>query len=352
MKLIDRFINITKPANQVLALVITLTIALIITYAPFKQFETLDPYPHLEPITPQMIWEEGGYAPVEVDVGLNISNFRKFDILKNEFIIDGILWFEFNPAKISLDTIDKFVCKNGTILKKSEPNVRLIGDKLFVEYAVRIQFVSKLEYKLFPFDDHRVYIAISNNYLLPTSVMFTGRVSTFTLSENIYIPGWYWVSKDVRYGYERKKLDEKDEKRVITNPKIIFSLDFKRSGVSEILLIFLPLFLVTFLGLFAFAFDSKEHSNRIIAIASAMITALLGYKFVIQTISPKIGTFMLSDHIFLLFLTIAFITFVTSVLFVIIPKISKPILVMRSFIFIGFHIIFLVWWYYLLYVWG
>jgi hypothetical protein len=351
MKLVDCLIKVTKPANQVLALFITITLTIAMTYAPFKKFNTIDPATSLEPLTPQMIWKEGGYPPVEVDVGLNISNFREFDIIKNQFVVDGILWFEFNPTKVGLETIEKFVCTNGTILQKSEPKVRLLGNLLFVKYSVRIQFVSKIAYDRFPFDDHVLYIAISNYDLSPTSVMFKGKLSGFTISKDIFISGWQWLDKDVQFGYERKQLDQKDTNRALLHPKVIFSLDFQRSGLIEILLIFLPLFLVTFIGLFAFAFDPKEQARQAITIASAMITALLGYKFVIQNISPKTGSFMFSDHIFVLLLSFAFITFIVSMIYSLLPRITRSMLVLRSLLFLSFHLIFLGWWCYLLYGW-
>ncbi len=341
--------NIVRPEFQVVALLVTASIVLLMGGDAMRRFQPFEQAPEMKSITPEKIRQWGG-DPVVVDVGLYISNWHKFKMVDNEFVFDGVIWFQFDPALISLDTISKFSFLKGELVQKSEPSTKLIDGKLFVEYKIRLKFATTLTYRFFPLDDHRIFITIVNTYVTPSEVIFRSFKSDFETSNRIHIPAWYQVDKGVRAGYARELFDKFDERKSVRYPGVIFILDFARSGISLILLIFLPIFLIFFLSLFWFTFEPDERTS-IMALTTSAITSLIAYRFVIQNMSPKEGYFLLSDHIFTFFLALAFASFVLALLWVRRGSMTSGMIIARGLAFILFHILFILMWYFLLFRW-
>ncbi len=344
------FLKIVRPQYQVAMLIITSIIVLLLGARAVVLFNPLEPYPEIKSVTPEKIKEWGG-DPVVVDVGLYITNWHQFKIVENIFVFDGVIWFEFDPALISLDTIEKFSFEKGEILQKSEPSTKLIDGKLFSEYKIRLRFTSTLSHQLFPLDDHRINITVVNTYVTPSEMIFRSFKSDFATSKKIFIPAWHEIDREVRTGYEEEYIDKFDQRKVIRYPVSVFMLDFTRSGSRLIILIFLPLFLIFFISLFWFSFE-PENGRAILTLATSAVTSLIVYRFVIQGMSPKVGYFLLSDHIFTFFLALAFISFVFALLWVRHGKKTPTMTTLRGLIFLSFHIIVIILWYCLLFLWA
>ncbi len=344
------FSTIVRPKYQVIVLIITSLITIYAINRALDMYRPLEKMTQVLPITPKKIKEWGG-EPTVVQVGLYITNWHEFDVRDNLFVFDGVLWFQFDPALISLDTIEKFSFEKGEILKKSRPNTKLIDGELFAEYGVRLRFTTNLSHKMFPLDDHRIYIAMLNTFVSPSEVIFKVNKGSFSVSESVFIPDWIQIDYEVKSGYEEKDIDKYDKRKVIRNPKVMFMLDFRRSGVSLIMLILLPIFLIFFIGLFSFAFDPAVAQMPIVLISTTALTSLVAYRFVIQRMSPTVGYFLLSDLMFTLFLAFAFMVFIIGVSVVKSGRLQHILVIVRGIAFLLFHIFFIISWYYLLFYW-
>jgi hypothetical protein len=344
------FEQIVRPQYQVIAFLITLTIVIVLGMRAVARFNPLEQYPELQSITPEKIKEWGG-EPVIVNVGLYITNWHQFDLVKNIFVFDGVVWFEFDPSLIALDTIEKFSFQKGEILQKSEPSTKLIGGKLFAEYKIRLRFTTTLSHQFFPLDDHRIYITLINTYVTPSEVILRSYKSDFTSSPKIIIPEWRQVDHAVRTGYEEDIIDKFDERKIIRYPSVEFMIDFSRIGIRLTLLIFLPVFLIFFVSTFWLSFDPKS-TAPILALVTGAVTSLIAYRFVIQGMSPEVGYFLLSDHIFTFFLALSCVSFVLALLWINLRKKTTTMIIVRGVLFILFHILFIAFWYYLLFMWA
>jgi hypothetical protein len=343
------FEQIVRPQYQVIVFLITLTIVFLLGMRAVVRFNPMEQYPQLQEITPEKIREWGG-EPVIVNVGLYITNWHEFDIVKNLFVFDGMIWFEFDPSLIALETIEKFSFEKGEILQKSEPSTKLINGNLFAEYKIRLRFTTTLSHQFFPLDDHRIYITLVNTYVSPSEVIFRSYKSDFAISPKIIIPEWRQIDYSVRTGYEESIMDKFDERKIIRYPVVEFLLDFSRIGIRLTLLIFLPLFLIFFVSTFWLSFDPK-HTTIILALVTSAITSLIAYRFVIQGMSPEVGYFLLSDHIFTFFLALSCASFVLALLWINRGKATPFMLTLRGIVFLAFHILFIAVWYYLLFLW-
>ena len=307
------FKKLYRHANIVMA-AITIVLFFIILYYPLnKIFFSSDQPPNLQFLTPKKSGAFGGNIP-KVKVSLYVNDFPEFNMTDNKFVFEGTLSFEFNPELISISTLEKFSFEQGTILSKSSPTTRLLGNNLLIYYDVRVQLSSPMDYHLFPIDDHQLFIVIDNKSVSPNSVEFVSSNENFILSKSVFVGGWKSIGNFVETGYMQTILEKGNDSKKIDYPAVMFSINFVRSGMRPIFIIFIPLLILFILSTFLLFWEKEHMSNRIV-ICSSIIAALLTYRFVIESMSPQVGYFMISDYIFLFVLTVSTGFFVISILF-------------------------------------
>jgi len=341
------FLRIVSPPFQFLLIIFISFAIVFMAYGPVRKFFSAEPFPQLSPITPQKV-KEWRAEPTTVIVGLYIRNFPEFDFVTNQFIVDGILWFEFDPALISLEIVSKFAFDKAKIIKKSEAYTKLIDDKFFARYDIQIKFSMDLDYHFFPFDDHRMYIILINRFLPPSELMFKSDNIDFIVAKEVQISGWEIEDRVARGGYAQDYLETYSPEKIVLYPKVVFSLDFRRSGLRYILLIVLPLIIIFFTGLFSFAFDPEKHSGMVSGLAIGGLTSLLSYRFVLERLTPNVGHFVLSDYIYTLLLAFALIEVLVGLAIVNYGQLNRFFIVTRGLLFLSFHIMFFCTWYYFL----
>lgn len=342
---IVRFFNsIVLPQSQVVVIIIVSAVAVFISYKPYTKFVTLEPEISVVPVTPQKI-KEWGNVPTRVTVGLYINSFPALDFVNNDFVFDGILWFEFDPALISLNTVSKFSLERGEIFNISEPYTQMIDNKFFAYYTLRARFKTDLVYQLFPFDDHRLDIVLVNRSIQPSEMIFRTYTSFFVIADSIRLAGWEIFDRSVRSGMTQSFLDKYDAQKEVSYPRAVFSISLRRSGSRNLFLILLPLFMIYFISLFSFAFDPKTNPGTIFGLASAGATSLLSYRFVIEGMTPKVGYFVLSDRLFILFLAAALVEFVFAVIIVRMGHLTPLTSILRGLAYILINAVFLIAWF-------
>lgn len=305
-------------------------------------FSPQERLPKLLPITPTAFKEFGGFAN-SVETGLNISQFIDFNMVTNEFIFDGILWFSFHPGAISIDTLNQFSFVKGEIIKRSDPIIKMVDEKLNVQYTIRVKFKSALNYKEFPLDDHQIYIVMINQAVSPSEVVFESSARKFVITADVSTAGWDLEDKSVQVGFFESQLDPDNVKQTISYPGTMFILDYSRNSIRYALSIVLPLAMIFYVILFSISIRLISA----IAISAGGITAILAYRFVIENLSPKTGFFMLSDYLFFLFLAATIAVFVINVAetsFQIEPRYKKGLVLLIHCAVIATVLYFLLRW--------
>lgn len=313
------------------------TAIIIITlmfYFPHFKLNISDPIPKINPITPKTIERQ----VTEVQTGLYITNFPLFDINNNEFTVNAIVWFEFDPHSISLDSISKFSFEKGTIVEKSDPETKIINGKLFSRFKVKVNFKSDLDYKLFPFEDHKINLILINTFLNSDEVIISSQNTNFTSKKSLFTADWELYGRSVRYGYSVSQVDKYDETKTSTYPTVIYSLDFIKSGFKKTFMIFLPLFLAFLLGIFSLIINIKN-SGGILALSVGSVSSLIYDLFIIERMTPNVSYFTISDSILTMLLVSVFIILLFNVY--IIKKatqdvVPKKIILIRTYLFLFF----------------
>jgi len=298
-------VNILDFKFQTAVLILTIALISFLFYFPLIKFNAMDPEPNMSPFYPKKGAELGEVPATEVTTGLFVKDFPLFNATTGNFIMDGIIWFEFDPHAISIDTINNFSFDKGTIISKSEPKTKLVEDKIFAQYQIRINFQANLDYRLFPIEDHRIYLVLTNRTVSPSEAIYISYKTNISATPNLQ-PG-DWINKDnnVGYGFSTAQLDKFNPERTIQHPVVLFSFDFEKVGIKNILILFAPLFVIFFLSFFSLMINI-DNIKTIISFSTGSITTFIFNLFVILRMSPDVSYFTISDKIYSLLLICVF----------------------------------------------
>lgn len=287
-----------SPFFQLILIIISMFSITLIFYMRYHVFHSHDEAPVFSTISPET-YKQFGEFPDNIRVGLYINDFQTFDITKNEFIFSGVIWFEYYPGIISLDTLTKFSFDKATILYMSLPDTLMVtGEKLLTRYNIRIQFNSALDYRDFPLDNHTLHLVFNHQHISPNEFLFSCGTREFIIKADTSVYGWKQINQQVTPGYTKAVIDPYDPNKTFYYPLVSFAVDYERSGIRYMLSIVLPLLLIFYLVIFSVSLDPAAQ----IGVTTGGITATLAYRFVIENLSPQVGYFMLSDYIFFLVL--------------------------------------------------
>ncbi|HBS48164.1 TPA: hypothetical protein DEO28_03710 [Candidatus Dependentiae bacterium] len=318
MKKLDIFLEkyykiISNVEFQIYSIIIALCFVVGLFTIPFYVFNSSDEKPDLIYCVPQKGLELGSNI-ADVKTGLFINGFSEFDVNKNKFTFDGLVWFQFDPSRISFDTIDKFSFEGGVLVYKSPPETSLVNDELLVKYKIIVQFSSMLGYRDFPFDDHSIYITLINDSILPSEAMYLSMNSDLDVVKDIQLQGWGVLKTNVEHGYSEAVLDDTDLHKNISYPKVVFRIDVSSQGIRKVLIIVIPLLILFFLALFSLSIDTdiKDNMGTIVGLTTGSLTGLFAYRFVIESLSPSVVYFTITDYLYTFVLICTFLVFIYS----------------------------------------
>jgi hypothetical protein len=274
-----------------------------------------------------------------IECGFYLKNFIEFNHINNKFVINGTIWFESSQEITSV--LDKFSVGKSEIIYKSEPVFTDINGKQIVEFDLRLEFPANLTYKYFPLEDHIISFSISNAHLAKKGFALIAKDDNFQISPNLYVDGWKIFQKRVFSGYEKIKIGH-DE---VFNNRIVFSVDFLQTSKRLFILIIAPLIICMFLAFMAFSIDFIRFEPLMNLVLSS-IAAIIGYRFVIETLSPKVSYFIFSDVFFLLILLFTCVAFFFNAFYrERIAKIVDLVVISIYMLFLFSWFLMLKWWF-------
>jgi hypothetical protein len=188
-----------------------------------------------------------------------------------------------------------------------------VGKRLFVKYDLLFEINTDLSFQTFPFDSHKIPIVLSNNFVTPKEMYFVVERTSFQLQPKIIPIGWELKDTSIDAGFLNLKLDEQDATKIVQNPKALFTIHISNTGLRRGLIIFLPIFALIFLALFSFIMNLVNLVGRA-TLAITGVTGLLGFRFVIEQLMPKVGYFTTTDSIYLFLLIQACAIFISQIL--------------------------------------
>ncbi len=274
-----------------------------------------DPVTKVENASVEKRKEYSGFA-ANMQAGLMIKSFPAFDVQKNNFLVDGALWFEFYVYQIGLDVIDKFTLEGGKILSKSAPNIKIEDDKLLVTYQIVLEVKGDFNHSSFPIANHRLVITMVNYDLPPSEMMFSDldRAHSFIVAKNAFQSSdWGVHSLLTQPGIITTSLDEYSPEKIIEYPCLAFTINVVKKSFKDLCVLFLPIFTALLFSWLSLLMNVNNHTGRF-TLAITAVTAILGYRYVIEQTSPRVGYFTMLDKFYLGFLLTSFLIFIFHLL--------------------------------------
>ncbi len=241
-----------------------------------------------------------------VKTGLLIQDFADFDINNNNFILNGILWFKFNPSLISLEKVGDFSFQNARYLKKELTEKIVVGHELFVQYKIQISFSVDLDHRFFPLNDYNLHVVMVNEHVKADEMIFDIKSNGLSLANDLKIEDWRILDTSVESGYANIIIE--DNTLCSTSyPRVLFTLRLKKKDLRRLILIIAPILLILFISTAGMLpFDRAST----LSISAGCLTGILAYRYVINNSSPNVGYFTLAEHIYHFCLLFVFLSFV------------------------------------------
>lgn len=296
--------NYVDPLFQFAVFAISSLCMMALLYVPVTRFNAHDIIPELKPYQSDTLH---GKTPIEI--GLHVINFSKSDVIKSDFAFEGAVWFVYDPTKVSREHIGAFALEQGTILYKGEPVYLEKGDREVAYFPIRAEFSVQLQYEKFPLDDHRLHIILKNDALPVDTYYLRAEGKNFTLAPHAQVHNCAIGGAQVQTGTAEHVIRTCSFVEEFKTNQALFLFDCERIDMRHFLNILLPLYMIFFIALFGFSFTYSVHLTDVPGIVATTIPALFAYRFVIETMSPDVNYFMLSDYLFFLFLALTFFVF-------------------------------------------
>lgn len=242
-----------------------------------------------------------GELPGRVHVGMTIDAFEQFDIARGTFRAIGVLWFRFDPTLVALEELDKVQIDNGTILQRGRPFTQMVNEYLFVQYEVHIEFYCPLDYRMYPDDDHRLYIVLTHPSLTPGELVFESSSSDFLVRTNLTNDAWVVQRSYVDTGYINSSALTSFHTMANGHPAIVFGIDVLRNSFNPFLVFIIPLVMLFMLALSAYTVPLYYWGCRIGLTVSAILGSIV-VRLLLIPLMPKISYSTFTDYIFFIFL--------------------------------------------------
>lgn len=286
-------------------------IALIFALA-IAHTKVIDPKISCDPIPAQYMES----SAKKVNVSIHINNFLEFDILlNNQFISNLSVYFMYDEKLIKESIIDAFTFENAVIMHKSAPAYTIARNgKTIASYDVQLKSKHIFDYRYFPFDRHRINFVIINKHANLDQLVYVTDNQSISIQENAFTKDWIQYDQSTEYGIKKSIITLDSEQSESLYERVIFSINFERATYKSTFTIFLPLFLIFFIGLLSLMFDVLNQFSTILTLSLGSTTALIFYSKDLQEIVPATRSFTLTEMIYVLVLAIILLTLTIQII--------------------------------------
>jgi hypothetical protein len=332
-KIADKLSFFAHPKHQIFPISLFILVIIYFLHTSLVSFKSLEKFPKV--FKP----DELILNSVPVSVSLNIQHFSEFDIVHDSLTFEGNIWFKFDPKELTEAELENFSFELGEIKKKEKIVDKVVDNKRIIGYSIKVSLISNLNYRLFPVDDHKIYIILTNHQLKDKKISFVPE--NFLINSDITIQDWIVHKTFQGKGKVETNIEVHGEN--IDFPAMIYQIDIMRYGNREILLILVPIFAMLFLCFILFSFN--DYDFQIITITASLIATFIAYRFTVDNLMPKVGYITLADYIFLFFFVLSILVFYFSCFYS--PKFNRY----RGLVLMILYAVALAWLYYMLFVW-
>jgi hypothetical protein len=333
-RLADRLSFFAHPKHQIFPISLFILVIIYFLHNSLVSFKSLEKFPKVFKPDEQIS------NSVPVNVSLNIQHFSEFDIVHDSLTFEGNIWFKFDPKELTEVELENFSFELGEIKQKIKIVDKIDNNKRIIGYSIRVSLISNLNYRLFPVDDHKIYIILTNHQLKDKKINFVP--DQFLINSDTTIQDW--IVRKTFHGSGKVETNIQVHGENIDFPAMIYQIDIMRYGNREILLILVPIFAMLFLSFILFSFN--DYDSQMISVTAGSIATFIAYRFTVDNLMPKVGYITLADYIFLFFFILSILVFYFSCFH------SHKFNRYRGLTLICLYMLSMSWLYYMLFVWN
>lgn len=293
--------NTVGPWFHVVCMAITTVSIAVLIFINLQYFDAQEQVPRVDMVYDRDVSQ--GIPPIKT--GVFFRDISDFDVLKGKFTFNIVIWFSFDPTKISQELVQQFTFEKAKEDFRSEPVIRVNNEhERVIEYTLHLSASMPLNYRHFPVDDHRLNLVLGNYVISPEKAVFVTDPLWVIVNPEIQVEGWRFMNTQAVAGHVINSINPYNETQILDHARVVFSLNFERSGVRHLFSIILPMLIIFFVTLFSFSINpiGSDYYN-VVALSVGSVMALIAYRFVIETVSPNTAYFTISDYMFMFFLT-------------------------------------------------
>lgn len=240
----------------------------------------------------------GEEAPAKVKVGVWINSIEKVDVPSQTFTVDFYVWFKYGGEKPDIEFM-KGTPTTMTLIQQEER-----GGENYLEYRVKGVYVSSLNFRNFPFDEHLLTVELEDKHRGVSKLVFEPDEEESGLDPNLTVPGW--EVKDFRLYVDQHVYPDENYS------KFIFGVTVYRSKTSAFFKYFFPILIITLISLLTFSISVKNFGQRVGICVTTLMSAV-AYHLAALSGLPSLGYLTLFDRIMLVVYTLFLYNLVVSV---------------------------------------
>jgi hypothetical protein len=262
----------------------------------------------------------GGKTPVEVSVGLYVTNFVGIDETRESFEVSGYLtakWLDPRlavPADADVPVTRTFRMEDlwtpsiesaNTTSHKTSQSLLTADRQGMVTYVERFDssLSSDFDLRKFPFDTQDLRLQFHPFISAASEIRFAPRPLPSTgISPEQHTELAAWQIQDLRYRTEKVAQD----RDIPPTSGGDFEIVVKRRSGFYVWKIFLPLLILTMIPMVVFWIDVSQF-DWILKIPMTMLLSMVAFEFTIARDLPRIGYLTFLDAVFLACFTFCFL---------------------------------------------
>jgi hypothetical protein len=240
--------------------------------------------------------------PVRVKVGMYMLSLGKFDVSSGSYVVDFYLTFRCDDdcSEVFERATTTFEFMNGRPLTSE----LIISEDREKAWRIRAELMQNIDLHSFPFDAHSLPIEIEDEIEPVDNLVYVVDTGYSGIDANVRLVGWALT------GWSADVVDHRYPQYDVTYSRLIFSLGIERIRLSAILKLFMPVFFLVGVSLFALLVPTSNIVFRL-SVTSSMLLAAVFFQLNTSSSIPPVGYLTFADK----FMTVTYISLILNLLF-------------------------------------
>jgi hypothetical protein len=237
-------------------------------------------------------------GPSTVRVGVWLNSIEKVDVSAETFTVDFYLWFKYHDLKPNVEFLKGSPSKIDLITEEERPLEN------YLEYRVRGTFISSLDFRGFPFDEHFLAVELEDKEHGASELVFEPDEVESGIDPELDVVGWN--VKGFKLYEENHAYSDENYSR------FIFGVTIYHSKISVVFKNLLPIIVITLISLLTFSISVKNFGQRVSICVMALMSAVAYHLATLSTL-PPLGYLTFFDRVMLVVYTLFLFNLAVSV---------------------------------------